>query len=1340
MKIKILNLLIAIMLSCVTMPEELELSKDLIANNIEKPIISSITNDTTMAVGDSLRLSCSASGDSLIFKWFADSVLLDSSNSSTFKIDSLTMLLDSSNIWCIVQNSSGMDSSDSSFLQVLVPPTILNDPVSGSVKFGNDAKFQITFSGSEPLIFKWYLFDTIPQNSDSSILILPNTTLEDSGNYYKCIISNPVGSDTSKLAILSVLSNIIPPNITKNPSHLNKTVGNSASFYITATGTDIVYQWLRNDTIITNTNSQTYTIDSVKLIDHGSRFKCIASNPEGSDTSSEAILTVSLEEVAPEIIKQPDTLILDLGLSATFSIEANGTDLKYQWFCNDSVLVGENNDSYTKPFTTMNDSGSQYFCIINNDLGSDTSKKALLHIIDTIQAPVIIKKLSSTTVVTGNDAVFSIKATGTNCRYSWLINGNIIDSLSDTSVTFTSPTIDDSGTTIQCKVFNIKDTIYSDIVILHVTKSAIPISISTEPTSQITAVDSNATFTIEATGSDISYQWYKNDALLTGEISHQLNLIDLQFADSGSFYYCNLTNSLSDINTDTVLLHVLKKPSIKTEPKSQTIKVDSTVTFTVIIDGSGPFTYQWYENGEIITNATLNYYNIDSVKLADNGKQYSCKISNAIGFVISNSALLSVEEPPSIIEESGSINIATGSLAEFWITVTGTQPISYQWFVDGDTIYNADSNYYKLDSVSVEDNGKQFKCIATNNIGEIESTPFVLTVTGYPTVNITPDTLKIAENGTNFLKASMTGSGSMLLKWYKNNTLLNNENDSILVLKNVSMQDSGSQFYCIVENEMTLKDTSEIAYLKVISNPTITLKNNPDTINAEPGEEISLEVTTSGSPPISIQWYKNDSIIDGAIFPKYTIDSVTISDSNSKLYCIATNSMGVTSITDTVYLGVYIPISITNTLPNPITLENETFTFEINYTGSNPINVQWYKDGNPINGATGSSYKTPSLSIADNGSKYYAIASNPLNSDTTNISTISVSSALNVPYIQISPIADKETAPGYEDTLTPMFVCFAMDGNGYADGVDWLTGLLDSKSNPVGTGNILNFDNTKAKGTFFVVGSYGAENFKNQGGYDKYDLLNSWNNAYLNGHEIGNNTWSYSHGQNFTTNEWVAEIEKNTNFLDSTLNVPKTSIIGFRTPYLESNASTYEALKQLNMTYDCTIQFGYNFWTPVAPDTGFGNSTTSTSSYKKFFWPYTLNSGSPAGYTGTDVSIDGIWEIMMYTYLKADESGVMTGYDYNLWKVYGKDNFVAILQKNYYLRKDGNRCPFIFSGNTEYYSQFYPNEAEDFPNSTLQERKEAIEAFIDYVLTFPETRIVTVNNMLKWMKTPAPLR
>ena len=88
-------------------------------------------------------------------------------------------------------------------------------------------------------------------------------------------------------------SNSGAPSITAQPANQTVSVGQSASFSVTATGASpLSYQWQKNGSNIGGATSATYTTPPVTPADNGSHFQVVVSNSAGSITSSVATLTV----------------------------------------------------------------------------------------------------------------------------------------------------------------------------------------------------------------------------------------------------------------------------------------------------------------------------------------------------------------------------------------------------------------------------------------------------------------------------------------------------------------------------------------------------------------------------------------------------------------------------------------------------------------------------------------------------------------------------------------------------------------------------------------------------------------------------------------------------------------------------------------------------------------------------------------------------------------------------------------------------------------------------------------------------------------------------------------
>ena len=68
--------------------------------------------------------------------------------------------------------------------------------------------------------------------------------------------------------------------------------GQSAIFFVAATGSNLMYQWQKDGVdIATGANSATYTIAAVAESDEG-EYQCVVSNTANSVTSTVASLTV----------------------------------------------------------------------------------------------------------------------------------------------------------------------------------------------------------------------------------------------------------------------------------------------------------------------------------------------------------------------------------------------------------------------------------------------------------------------------------------------------------------------------------------------------------------------------------------------------------------------------------------------------------------------------------------------------------------------------------------------------------------------------------------------------------------------------------------------------------------------------------------------------------------------------------------------------------------------------------------------------------------------------------------------------------------------------------------
>lgn len=366
---------------------------------------------------------------------------------------------------------------------------------------------------------------------------------------------------------------------------------------------------------------------------------------------------------------------------------------------------------------------------------------------------------------------------------------------------------------------------------------------------------------------------------------------------------------------------------------------------------------------------------------------------------------------------------------------------------------------------------------------------------------------------------------------------------------------------------------------------------------------------------------------------------------------------------------------------------------------------------------------------------------------------------------------------GLSVNQVPLFVGIGFDDNAYSGidtsggtgGMSWATDFLATRSNPAGT-NPATYDGEKITASFYLT-TYYIEGW--QGDNPNFVKM-AWKKAMDDGHEIGNH--SSSHGGSLKFNPslsvWEGEISKCNTNLAKPYGIPDqiweqdytkgigadlSKMIGFRTPFLAYSDATFTALQNNNFLYDTSIEEGWQ------------DDQDGTN----YFWPYTLDNGSPGhdyqklnsfpNKTFDVTSHPGLWELSphpvivppdelcaqygiepglrtrlhtMHDWFSA-ENGKITGFDYNLWYQFKltKAEFLGVLKYTFDLRKNGNRAPMMFGAHTDEYSSKWQVEI----NATERERQEAIEEFIDYALQHDFARVVSNNKIVKWCQNPVAL-
>jgi len=146
------------------------------------------------------------------------------------------------------------------------------------------------------------------------------------------------------------------------------------------------------------------------------------------------------------------------------------------------------------------------------------------------------------------------------------------------------------------------------------------------------------------------------------------------------------------------------RPTIVTQPQSQTVVAGSTVSFNVVATGTPPLIYRWRREGinvGVTTNGTFTIFNVQPAQAGN----YSVIVTNIAGSAISSNALLTVISPPTnhppvamasvsprsmLFPDQGGVLIISPNNSNALVVLDGSlssdpdnDPLEYVWFAEG---------------------------------------------------------------------------------------------------------------------------------------------------------------------------------------------------------------------------------------------------------------------------------------------------------------------------------------------------------------------------------------------------------------------------------------------------------------------------------------------------------------------------------------------------------------------------------------------------------------------------------------------------------------------------------
>lgn len=179
---------------------------------------------------------------------------------------------------------------------------------------------------------------------------------------------------------------------------------------------------------------------------------------------------------------------------------------------------------------------------------------------------------------------------------------------------------------------------------------AAPPSIIAAPRSERVCIGSGYTLTVQASGSNLSYQWRKNGSNINNAVNSQYLITSMSQTDAG-LYDVVVSGTCSPSATSAPAdVSIAPETAISQQPSGVTVRVGEPFSLTVAAAGS-ELKYQWSLNNYEINGANSAMYSVASATMSDAG-DYRCVVTGKCGVVESDAAAVVINPANSVYEES----------------------------------------------------------------------------------------------------------------------------------------------------------------------------------------------------------------------------------------------------------------------------------------------------------------------------------------------------------------------------------------------------------------------------------------------------------------------------------------------------------------------------------------------------------------------------------------------------------------------------------------------------------------------------------------------------------------
>jgi autotransporter-associated beta strand protein len=797
-------------------------------------------------------------------------------------------------------------------------------------------------------------------------------------------------------------------------------------------------------------------------------YRVLVTNPRGSVRSEEVRLTVHEQEV---IVTQPTAQTVNPGDAAVFEVRARGVDLTYQWRKNGVPIAGATSSILSvpaaadfSPQTDKADREGSYDVLVSHAFGSSVSVAARL----LVNVPVSIQlHPADTLLLEGKSAKLVVVATGTpELRYRWRKNQQFLDGGTQSFYLINSASASDAGN-YDVVVENAAGRVVSASASVSVVA---PVEISQSPQDVLNALPgSPVSFTVEATGSSLQYQWRKDGVALVegqrGFSGTRTSTLLLAAVDPGTEndlgsagrYDVVVSNTARSLASLPAVLTINAPPVIEVQPRRQVVHLGDGVRFSVKARGPG-LNYQWFVKSPSGVKAPVpaakdgrSEYLIANVSQEDFGSFYSVVVSNASGSISSVEAKLSQFPAIRLTSTQGAQQAASDSSLTVRVgspvnaSVNGTPVvllapavipeedvvIVYQWRKNGVNLPGKTDASLSLNFPDKTVSGVYDVVLTALFEGaersRVVSAASLVTVSGPPEIEAMA-TQKVRPGQSVLFAPNVKGGSNLTHQWYKvagqsltelqtGPTLSVDAPSGMMRVFEAKLEDNGTYELRATD----VNGTSSARVQLVVTPPlSVTVRANGSVLSGgslalKARSRMVLEATATPDEegPFRYQWRFNGGNIMGAIRSRFEVPSVLATHAGRYDVVVSGASDRVSS--PAFQLSLLDPLKIV-TQPSPSVSVNQGGVLELSVQVNRPgegETYQWFKGVGSVSevlvGKTSSTLRISPVTEDDAGA-YLVVVTPP--GGTGRLSSVLSRVSVNLPVeISVQPTA-QSVLPG----------------------------------------------------------------------------------------------------------------------------------------------------------------------------------------------------------------------------------------------------------------------------------------------------------------------------------------